>query len=231
MDKLHNHRLNSMFEASSIAIVGASARPNSFGNRLVESVGVMGFSGEVFYVNPSYSEIAGKPCFSSLTEMKSAPDLVILAVGAKNLEQSLLDAIEVGAKSAVIYDSCYGVANDGKTPLMQRLRELAIEGNIAVCGGNGMGFMNVTGQIMGTYYSVIPDLQAGGISLIAQSGSVFTVLALSDLRYRFDLVISPGQEIGVSIEEYMEYALLRSSTKVIALFMEGCRYPKNFSRF
>ena len=230
MDKLHNHRLNSMFEANSIAIVGASARANSFGNRLLESIAMIGFRGQVFYINPSYSEIEGKPCFSSLKEMKNIPDLAILGVGAKNLEQSLIDAIALGVKSAVIYDSCHGLANDGKTPLLQRLRQLASDGNIAVCGGNGMGFINVTSKTMGTYYAVLPDLQAGGISLIAQSGSVFTVLALSDLRYRFDLVISPGQEIGVSIEEYIEYALLRPTTKVIALFMEGCRYPKKFQQ-
>jgi acetyltransferase len=88
-----------------------------------------------------------------------------------------------------------------------------------------MGFLNVPGKRMGCYYS-IPALKPGGISLIAQSGSVFSVLAFNDLRYRFDIVVSPGQEISIGIEEYIEYALMRPTTKVIALFMEGCHNPQ-----
>jgi acetyltransferase len=225
MEDYKNHRLNAMFEANSIALVGASARPNSFGLRLVESVRVLGFDGLVSYVNPSYDKIFDTPCFPSIKEIDNPPDLALLGVGPRHLEQALMEAIEAGVKSAVIYDSCYGVASDGKTALLSRLRALARESGIAVCGGNGMGFLNVPGKRMGCYYS-IPALKPGGISLIAQSGSVFSVLAFNDLRYRFDIVVSPGQEISIGIEEYIEYALMRPTTKVIALFMEGCHNPQ-----
>jgi acyl-CoA synthetase (NDP forming) len=73
-----------------------------------------------------------------------------------------------------------------------------------------------------------PDRPPGGITLICHSGSVFVVLADNDPRYRFNLVISPGQENNASVGDYMDFALDQPSTKVIALFIETVRDPAAF---
>ena len=64
--------------------------------------------------------------------------------------------------------------------------------------------------------------------MIAHSGSVFTTLAMNDPRYRFDLIVSSGQEIGATVDEYIDYAISRPSTQVVAVFMEAARNPEGF---
>lgn len=222
------HRLAPMLEARSIAVLGASERPNSFGLRLSQAVLSAGYEGRIDFVNPKQDQILGRPCRHSLAELEEAPELAVLGVGAANLEAAVLAAIDRGVRGAVIFDACHGEAANGG-PLLARLRDIAREARIPVCGGAGMGFINLPRRCVASFYPA-KHLKPGGITLIAHSGSVFTVLAMNDPRYRFDLLISPGQEIGATADEYIEYAVRRPTTKVIALFLETARNPEGFLR-
>ena len=219
-------RLAPMFEARSIAVLGASERPGSFGLRLAQSVMSAGFSGRIDFINPRQSTILGRPCYRSIGELEQVADLAILGLGAANLESALLASIECGVRAAVIFDACYGNSAAG-TPLLQRLRDIARESKLPVCGGAGMGFINSATGCVASFYPAC-HLKPGGISLIAHSGSVFTTLAMNDPRYRFDLVVSSGQEIGATVDEYIGYAISRPSTQVVAVFMESARNPEGF---
>ena len=220
-------RLRPLLSPRSIALVGASPRPGSVGHQAARALLESGFAGPISFVNPRHEEIEGRPCLGSLQDLAWAPDLVILNVGSPRMERTLEKAIEAGAKAAVIFDPCLGEAASGQD-LRTRLRSLSREAGVPLCGGNGMGFLNVTENCCASFYSA-KHLKAGGISLIAHSGSVFTKLALSDPRYRFDLVINPGQELGAGIDEYIDFVLSRDSTKVVALFMEAARNPEGFA--
>lgn len=209
-----------------MVVVGASGRDGSFGLRLAQSVLSAGYSGRIQFINPRQTEILGRPCLTNLDELSEAPDLALLGVGAANLEKALTDAIRRGARSAVIFDSCFGQTAEGAV-LLPRLRSIAREAGIPVCGGAGMGFINVPEGCVASFYGA-GHLKPGGISLIAHSGSVFTTLAMNDPRFRFDLLVSPGQEIGASIDEYIAYAASRATTKAIAVFMEAARNPDEF---
>lgn len=226
MREASRHRLAPMLEPRSIAVVGASQREGSFGRRLAQAVLSAGFKGQIDFVNPRQPNILGRPSHASLADLPNAPDLAILGVGAANIESALVSAIESGAGAAVIFDACYGDAASG-SPLLGRLRAIASEANFPVCGGAGMGFINVPEACVASFYPAT-HLKPGSISLIAHSGSVFTTLAMNDPRYRFDLLVSPGQEIGATIDEYVNFAIQRPQTRVVAIFMEAAREPHRF---
>lgn len=221
------HRLRPLICPRAIALVGASPRAGSVGAAMVESALASAFAGPIHLVNPNYPEIGKRPCYPSLAAVPEAPDLVVAAVGARQVEAVLDDALACCARSLVVFDACHGEDRDGRA-ILPRLRDKAREADMPICGGNGMGFLDVTHGCNASFYPAA-HLKPGGITLIAHSGSVFTVLALNDPRYRFNLVVSPGQEIGVSVDEYMDFALERPETKVIALFMEAARRPEHFA--
>lgn len=218
------HRLSHMFEAGNIAVVGASARPGSFGERLARATVSAGFQGRIDFINPKGGKILDREAVPSIRDLDYAPDLAVLGLGGANLERGLMDAIDKGARSAVVFDSCHGETPDG-TPLLARLKEIAAEAGIPVCGGAGMGVLNTRKGLVGSFYPA-DHLKPGGISLIAHSGSAFTVLGMHDPRFRFDIMASPGQEIGATIDEYIAYAACRDTTKVVAVFMEAARNPE-----
>ena len=67
-----------MLGARSIAIVGASPRPGSFGERMV--IEARRSSARMHLVNPRYDDIDGIPCAPSLAALDEPVDLVLLGV-------------------------------------------------------------------------------------------------------------------------------------------------------
>src|SRR5712691_10918005 len=81
--------LQTMLEARSVAIVGASARPDSFGSRMLAEVGRSPSKPSIYPVNPRYREIDGARCYPSLADLPGPVDLVLLGVPDAALEQQL----------------------------------------------------------------------------------------------------------------------------------------------
>ncbi|KKL15716.1 hypothetical protein LCGC14_2502810 [marine sediment metagenome] len=63
--------LSPLLEPHSIAVVGASEKPGP-GLQVLENLEQLGFTGEVFPINPRYRELRGMKCFPSLTELGRA---------------------------------------------------------------------------------------------------------------------------------------------------------------
>jgi acyl-CoA synthetase (NDP forming) len=88
-----------------------------------------------------------------------------------------------------------------------------------------MGFYN---DLDGVWVCGFPSQRtrrAGGIALLAHSGSVFGALAHNDPRLRFAFAISPGQEMTVTIADYLDYVVERPEVRAVGLFLETARDP------
>ncbi len=225
-DRASLHRLTPMFEPRSIALVGASQREGSVGRLMVDVLRGGGFAGEVHCVNPRYETVGDYPCLPSIGDLPDAPDLAVLSVAAHRMEATMADAIERGARTAVVFDPCF-FDGDSDPRLLDRLKAMAREARLPVCGGNGMGFMNLEKKTLASFQAPATSTP-GGITAICHSGSVFALLINCGGRYRFNLITSPGQEINLTAAETIDYALELPSTRVIALFLESVRDPERF---
>ncbi len=217
-----------MLEARSVALVGASSREGSFGSEMLTVLQEGSFAGDVFPVNPRYSEIAGLTCYESLAALPAPPDLVLLGVPDRALESQLQAAASCGAASAVIFSSCYEEPSPGRPPLSVRLAGIASGAGMALCGNNCMGFVNLEHLLRAGGYRLPSDLEAGSITFISHSGSAFSALLYNRRRLRFNLVVSSGQELVTDATDYFAYALERPTTKAVALLLETVRSPEAF---
>lgn len=221
------HRLETLLAPRSIALVGASSRPNTPGHDMIRMLKHGGFTGDVYPINPQYKEIDGHPCVASLVDLPRAPDLVVVSVRNDRLEDTLKEAIFIGARSAVIFASGL-LPNDTVPFLTDRLTTLVNLAKMPVCGGNCMGFYNNLDRVWVCGFPNPREPHQGSIALISHSGSVFGALAHNDPRLRFALTISPGQELNTTVSEYIDFALERPEVKVIGLFIETARDPSGF---
>src|SRR5437667_374520 len=71
--------IDSLLFPASVAVVGAS--PSSYvGRVLCENLRAIGYSGQVYPVNPKYREILGWTCYGSVGEIPDGPEAVVAAV-------------------------------------------------------------------------------------------------------------------------------------------------------
>jgi acetate---CoA ligase (ADP-forming) len=222
-----NEALRAMLEARSVAVVGASSRFDSPGYHMMKQLIIGGFSGEVAAVNPKYEEVEGIACFPSLGEVPFIPDLVLLGVGNRRLEGQMEEAARCGARGVVVFAS--GLEDPpGDPPLTERLRSIAAEADMVVCGANCMGFADIEHGLRALAFEERADLEPGNVAWISHSGSAFSALLHAERGIRFNFAVSTGQELTTTMADYMLYALERESTRVISLFLETVRDPERF---
>ncbi|HEY5859708.1 MAG TPA: acetate--CoA ligase family protein [Actinomycetota bacterium] len=221
--------LERMLEARSVAVVGASVKPLSLGNQMVVELQRGGYEGSIYPVNPGYEEVLGLRCYPSIAELPEPVDLAILGVSNARVEQALRDAVAAGARSAVTFSSLFEEEPPADVPaLPERLGAIARSAGIAMCGGNGMGFLNLDTGLRATGFATPDDMRAGPVTFISHSGSAFAAVAFNDRGIGFNLIVSSGQEIVSTMADYMDYALGLPSTRVLALLLETVRDPQRF---
>jgi acyl-CoA synthetase (NDP forming) len=222
-----DHRLSPLLSPRSVAIVGASPRSGNVGLKTLQQLVAFGFAGAIYPVNPKYGEIEGHRCFPDLSALPEAPEMTVLSVPNAVLEAELRAAVARGTRAATIFASGY-LENDAEPPLNRRLAAIAGAAGIPVCGANGMGFYNFADKVAVCGFAGARRKLDGGITLITHSGSVVSALADCEDRLGYALVVSTGNEIVTGLADYMDWALARTGTTAIGLFIETARRPAEF---
>ena len=202
-----------MLGARSMAVVGASARPDSFGARMV--LEAQRGSARVQLVNPRYDHVGGLPCVPSLADLDQSVDVVLLGVPESAVLEQLELAAATGARSAVLFGSAHG--------LREKITATATDAGMAVCGAGCMGFVNNALGVRALGYLEPDPLPKGGITLVTHSGSAFSTLLRARRGFGFRLAVSSGQELVTDAADYVDYALDDPETRIIALLMETPR--------
>lgn len=222
--------LERMLEARSVAVVGASVKEGSLGRQMMVELLRGGFEGSIYPVNPGYDDILGHRCYPSIADVPGPVDLAILGVSNQRIEQALRDAVAAGARSTVTFSSLYEAEppTPRLPPLADRVAAIAREAGIALCGGNGMGFLNLEANLRATGFPTPDHIRRGPVAFVSHSGSAFAALAFNDRGIGFNVIVSSGQELVTDVADYVEHALGLASTRVVALLIETVRRPEAF---
>ena len=219
------HHLSPLLSPKSIAIVGASERPLSVGRLTVENLLTGGYQGQIYAINPGHDSVLGVACYPDLASLPESVEHVVLTVGDHHIEAALIEVINHGAKSATMMSSLV-LPNDHEPYLRDRVAARIRESGLLVCGANGMGFYNFTENTWVCGFDTRNNhIRDGNVTLISHSGSGMCGIVDCEERIDFNIVVSTGQELCVSMDQYMDFALDQPETRVIGLFMETARNP------
>lgn len=202
-----------MLEGRTVAVVGASERPDSFGWRMSTEVLRSPGVEHAWLVNPNRASVLGRPCLSSLADVPDPVDLVLLGVPDRALVDQVRLASDRGDAGAVVF----GAAKDVREELV------AAAAGLELCGPGGMGFVNAVHGIRAIGYLERDPLPVGPIALVTHSGSVFSTMLRTHRRLDYSLVVSSGQELVTTAADYVSYALSLPETGVVGLVLETLR--------
>jgi acyl-CoA synthetase (NDP forming) len=215
-----------LLDPRSIAVMGASADPAKAGGRPISYMRHLGFTGQIYPVNPNRSEVGGLRCYPSLGDIPEPVDLCVLAVPAEQVESSLKECAECGVKGAIVFASGFAeVGNDGRKR-QDRIRKTALDNDIALVGPNCMGFVNFRTGAAPTFTTALErgkDMRPGQIAFVTQSGAVgaFVLGLAQDQSVGLSHFITTGNESVLGFAEYATALLQDPTTRVIAGYLEG----------
>jgi acyl-CoA synthetase (NDP forming) len=224
---LQAHRLTPLLMPKRVALVGASPKEGTVGNGMIVAATLGEPAAEITLINPNYQEIGGRPVYPSLREMPQPVDMAVLGVSNERLEAAVHDAVAAGVKALTIFASGY-LDKDPAPKLTARVAAMAREAGMQICGGNCMGFYNLSYGLRVCGFPPPPWMRKGGAVLLTHSGSVYSGICHNDKRMGWALAVSAGQELTTTIADYLDFALEMPQTRCVGLFLETVRDPGNF---
>jgi len=138
MRSVYRHaELDRVLNPKSIAIVGASPKVGSFGNRVLGNLA--GFDGDIYLVNSKYAQLGERRCFPSIASLPVVPDCVAVTVPRESAEDIVREAAYVGAGGVILYASGYAETQlPARVQQQQRLCDIARESGLIVVGFGGV---------------------------------------------------------------------------------------------
>ncbi len=212
----------------SIAIVGATSRAGALGNDVLRNVLAGGFQGQVSAVNPKYANIGATPCYPSVAELPSAPDLVVVVTPPAAVPKVVQQAAQRGAAGVLVLSAGFAEAGPEGVALQAQALAMARLSGVRIIGPNCLGLMRPSIGLNATFART--PARSGNIGLVSQSGAV--ALALLDYAWSagfgFSSVITTGDGADVEFGDLLDFLALDPQTRSIVLYVEGVQRPRHF---
>ncbi len=214
-----------------VVLVGATDRAGSWASRVWANLSHYGNDRPIHLINPNRKEIWGRPCYPGIAALPEPPDHLAILVPASGVNALLREAAAAGARSATIFSAGFGEAGDAEGAARKReLAAIIAATGLAVSGPNCMG--NVCGRSRLVTLSDHRPLHvaAGPVAMVGQSGGVmiFTNTVLEERGHGVGYVITSGNEIGLSVADYIAFFADDPDVRVILCYIEAVADVRRF---
>jgi acyl-CoA synthetase (NDP forming) len=226
----HKGDLRRLIDPRTVAIVGASETPGSFGERTLSNMAA--FTGKVFAINPKYQSLLGRPCVRSLSDLPESPDCVVLCVARPMVEGMIESAAAVKAGGVIVYASGFAeTSKPDRIEAQQRLAQLALRTGVRVVGPNCVGLANTRS---GAGLNFMPGYAGmghrhGPIGIVSQSGALgYTVLQGMQRGIGFSHYLAAGNSCDVDVCDFISYLAEDDATRSVICLLEGVKDGERF---
>jgi acyl-CoA synthetase (NDP forming) len=210
-----------LFRPRGIAVAGASATKESFGNRFLDAYRAIGWTNGLAALHPTAVEINGVKAFPSLADVPFVVDYVVAAIPASGCAQLVRDAAGVAPFVHVISGG-FGESSEAGLALEATLSDAARRSGVRVLGPNCMGTFSPRGR---QTFQLGAPTEAGSVSVVSQSGGLAgDIIKLGEgAGLRFANLVTLGNSVDVTPGEMVDWLVDDPDTAVIGLYLEDPR--------
>lgn len=222
------HYLSKLFAPQSIAVIGASVRPNAIGTKVFSNIIECGYQGKLYAVNPKYTEVKDRPCVKSILEINAVIDLVIIVTPAHTVTDILIECGKKQVPIAVIIAAGFAEIGTEGEKLQDDIASIAKQFHINVLGPNCLGFIRPSQQLNATFSNntALP----GNIALVSQSGAFCASILDWALPQKigFSGLVSIGNAMDIDFADLLDFFAYDTATQSILLYIEGIKNARRF---
>jgi acyl-CoA synthetase (NDP forming) len=222
--------LESLFRPKKVAVIGASSKELSIGNRVIKNLIDFGFKGDIYPINPKADEIRGIKAYKSITDCPDNIDVVHMVIPAKFVPQAVEDCGRKGVKNIIINSGGFSETGSEGETIERDFLARAVKYGIRILGPNCQGIINSDPRIRAYCNFTFTKPEPGFISIVALSGGVAEVIhqGFAAMGVGTRIYASNGNACDVTIPEIIRYLGEDDGTRVIVTYVEGLRDSANF---
>ena len=221
--------LDKMLRPRSIAVIGATDKPNSVGAALMTNLLRGGFAGPIAPVNPHAQTVHGVTAYADVAGLPFTPDLAVIATPPDAIP-ALIGAMGArGTRAAVVLTA--GFAEGDVAKGRERAAELLAAARpylLRIVGPNCLGIAVPAIGLNATFAPA--PLLPGNIAFLTQSGAMATTVLDWALprRIGFSAIVSMGDMADVDFGDLLDYFALDQSTRAILIYAEAVTQARKF---
>jgi acyl-CoA synthetase (NDP forming) len=220
-------QLTRLLHPNSIAIIGASTRSGSFGERLM--LNMQHYAGRAYPVNARYQAIGEQTCYPNVRDLPEVPDCAVITAAREAVEEIVLDCARAGVGGAIVFASGYAeTGKDDRIAQQERLAAIARETGLRIVGPNCIGVVNALLDSRATFMDItpIPKPERNAVGIVSQSGALGMALAQGVVRgLSVSHVMTSGNSCDVDMADFVNYLATDPACGSIACVFEGMATP------
>jgi acyl-CoA synthetase (NDP forming)/GNAT superfamily N-acetyltransferase len=217
--------LHAVLRPGSVAVVGAGRKPDSVGNALLANIVRGGYTGLLSVVNPHAHEVAGVPCYATVSDLPTVPELAVLCVPVDAVVDTARECGTRGVKALLVVTA--GLSAESAA----RLRAVVREFGMRLVGPNCIGVYNADPMVRLNATFARNQLRPGAVGVVTQSGGVAIALfgALDQVGLGISTLVSTGDKYDVSGNDLLLWWAGEPETKAAVLYLESFGNPRKFA--
>jgi acetate---CoA ligase (ADP-forming) len=224
--------LRAFLNPKSVAVIGASRRPNTIGNFVFRNLIQQDFKGVVYPVNPNTGVIAAVKAYPTILDIPGDVDLAIVSVPAEKVQQVVEESARKGVKGIVVLSSGFADIGPEGAERQNKLLNTVRSYGMRMLGPNCMGMINTNSEVNlnATFSNVVPP--PGNIAFATQSGALGSAILMyaTSLNIGLSTFVSIGNRADISSNELLQYWEDDPDTDVVLLYLESFGNPRKFTR-
>ncbi|MEJ0019785.1 MAG: acetate--CoA ligase family protein [Acetobacteraceae bacterium] len=226
---LYQHAdLTRLLHPASVAVIGASTRAGSFGERVLHNL--RHYGGRVYPVNARYEQIDGRRCYPDVAALPEVPDCAVVTAPREAVEEIVTGCAAAGVGGVIVFASGYSeTGREDRIAQQHRLMAIARESGMRIVGPNCIGVVNAPLDLRVTFMDItpIPPPRRQAIGMISQSGALGMAVAQAVVRgVSFSHVLTSGNSCDVDMADYISYLANDPACAAIACVFEGMAQPE-----
>jgi acetyltransferase len=224
--------LSAFFNPKTVAVIGATEKPNSAGRTALWNLISNPFGGMVFPVNPHRSSVLGIKSYPTAATVPEPIDLAVIATPADTVPGIVSECADIGVKGAIILSAGFRETGPEGVEREKQILAEARRGKLRIIGPNCLGVISPLNGLNASFASTpavgggalsCPMPRSGNVAFVSQSGALCA--AILDWSYRqnvgFSAFVSIGSMLDVGWGDLIDFLGDDPRTKSIVVYMES----------
>ena len=224
--------LKAVFEPRSIAVIGASRRPQTIGNQILDNLIRHGYTGAVYPVNPRARVVHSIRAYPSIADVPDRVDLAMIVVPKEHVLDVAKETGEAGVSALVVISAGFREVGGEGVERERKLLEIVRSYGMRMVGPNCMGVLNTQPDLSmnATFAPTMPP--TGGVAFLSQSGAMGVTILDYAREYGIGIskFVSMGNKADISGNDVLLYLQEDAYTSVILMYLENFGNPRRFMR-
>ena len=211
--------LDKLLDPASIAVIGASARPDSPGHQLTRNLLLSGYEGRLFLVNPRYRTVLDTECYKSVRVLPETPDLALILTPARLLRKTLVQCARKGIKVAIVMSG---------SEYSRELHGYARRLGMRLMGPYCAGLIRPHIHLNATFSD--NRISAGNLAVVSQSASLAAAMVdwAEGNNVGFSALLSTGQNAEISLADLLDLLTTDRHTRAVIVYIDHVGTSRSF---